>query len=75
MKQAAPDKTFLAAPNAGEGATCESCAECPWMKMNDLPRLLRVLETGENEILVEESIRKQAARSITRMVEFRKQSS
>ncbi len=71
MKQAAPDKTFIAAPNAGEGASCESCAECPWMKMNDLPRLLQVLETGDNEIRVAESIRRQAARSITRMVEFR----
>lgn len=70
MQQAAPGKHFIAAPNAGEGAMCESCAECPWMKMNDLPRLEQVLETGDNEILIEESIRKQAARSITRMVEF-----
>jgi quinolinate synthase len=36
MKEAAPFKNFIAAPTAGEGATCESCAECPWMKMNDL---------------------------------------
>lgn len=71
MKQAAPDKTFIAAPNAGEGAMCESCAECPWMKMNDLQRLAHVLESGENEILVEESIRTQAERSIKRMVEFK----
>ncbi len=73
MQQAAPGKTFIAAPNAGEGAMCESCAECPWMKMNDLPRLERVLETGDNEVLIEKSIRKQAARSITRMVEFNAQ--
>lgn len=71
MKQAAPNKTFIAAPNAGEGATCESCAECPWMKMNDLQRLLHVLESGENEIQVDEEIRREAARSITRMVEFK----
>lgn len=70
MKQAAPGKTFIAAPTAGEGASCESCAECPWMKMNDLPRLEHVLKTGDNEILVSEDIRKLAARSITRMVEF-----
>lgn len=70
MKQAAPGKAFIAAPSAGEGATCESCAECPWMKMNDLPRLQHVLRTGDNEILVNEDIRKLAARSITRMVEF-----
>ncbi len=70
MQQAAPGKTFIAAPNAGEGAMCESCAECPWMKLNDLPRLEHTLKTGENEILIDETVRKQAARSITRMVEF-----
>lgn len=70
MRQAAPGKTFIAAPNAGEGAMCESCAECPWMKMNDLPRLEHVLESGSNEIQIDADIRKQAARSITRMVEF-----
>mgnify|MGYP001825840289 CR=1 FL=1 len=71
MKQAAPHKTFIAAPNAGEGAMCESCAECPWMKMNDLQRLAHVLESGENEIRIDEDIRREAARSITRMVEFK----
>ena len=70
MQQAAPGKTFIAAPNAGEGAMCESCAECPWMKMNDLSRLEQALLTGENEIKIDEKVREQAARSITRMVEF-----
>ncbi len=70
MQQAAPGKTFISAPNAGEGAMCESCAECPWMKLNDLPRLEHVLKTGENEIQIDENIRKLAARSIRRMVEF-----
>ncbi len=70
MQQVAPGKTFIAAPNAGEGAMCESCAECPWMKMNDLPRLEHTLETGSNEITIDETVMQQAARSITRMVEF-----
>ena len=73
MKEVAPGKTFIAAPTAGEGATCESCAECPWMKMNDLGRLETVLKTGSGEILVDEATRKKAARSITRMVEFKAQ--
>ena len=46
MKQYSPDKEFIAAPTAGSGATCKSCAQCPWMKMNDLQRLARVLETA-----------------------------
>jgi len=70
MQQAAPGKTFLAAPTAGQGATCKSCAHCPWMKMNDLPRLAHVLETGANEVLIEESIRAKAEISLKRMVDF-----
>ena len=70
MKQAAPGKTFLEAPTAGESAACESCAQCPWMKMNDLQRLLDVLTNGNQEITIPEDIRKKAERSIHRMVEF-----
>ena len=36
MQQACPDKEFMAAPTAGNGATCRSCAHCPWMAMNGL---------------------------------------
>ena len=72
MKEMAPGKEFLEAPTAGEGATCESCAQCPWMKMNDLERLDKVLTTGSNEILILEDIREKAERSILRMVEFNK---
>ncbi|NKB62641.1 MAG: quinolinate synthase NadA [Gammaproteobacteria bacterium] len=70
MKQAAPGKTFLEAPTAGESAACESCAQCPWMKMNDLQRLSNVLDRSDNEILIPEDIRKKAEISIRRMVEF-----
>lgn len=70
MKQYSPEKEFIAAPTAGNGATCKSCAQCPWMKMNDLKRLEQVLDTGLNEIHIDETIRIKAARSLTRMVEF-----
>jgi len=70
MKQAASGKEFIAAPAMGEGATCMSCAHCPWMKMNDLPRLLRVLDTGENEIAIPENTRARAEVALKRMVEF-----
>ena len=72
MRSRMPDKKFLVAPTAGEGATCESCAHCPWMKMNDLQRLERALVSPEGEITIDEAIRKQAERSIRRMVEFGK---
>jgi quinolinate synthase len=71
MKQAAPEKTFMEAPSAGEGATCESCAHCPWMAMNHLRNLVAVLKNGTNEIQVPEEIRVRALRATQRMVDFR----
>ncbi|MGB5427606.1 MAG: quinolinate synthase NadA [Gammaproteobacteria bacterium] len=70
MKQAAPDKTFLEAPSAGEGATCESCAHCPWMAMNNLRNLAEVLKNGNNEIHVPEAVRIKALTATQRMVDF-----
>lgn len=70
MRELAPHKTLIAAPTAGEGATCESCAHCPWMAMNSLRNLVAVLETGNNEILIEESIRARAAIPVQRMLDF-----
>ena len=70
MKKAAPDKLFIEAPTAGEGATCKSCAHCPWMAMNGLHNLEAVLESGENEIQVPEEIRRKAYRSTHRMLDF-----
>jgi quinolinate synthase len=72
MQQAAPDKEFIAAPTMGKGATCKSCAHCPWMAMNGLHNLLKVLETGDNEIFVDEEIRVKALRSTQRMLDFAK---
>ncbi|MCJ7773251.1 MAG: quinolinate synthase NadA, partial [Desulfobacterales bacterium] len=54
------------------GATCSSCAHCPWMSMNNLQNLAHVLETGENEIHVDEAVRKKALRATQRMLEFAK---
>ncbi len=72
MQQAAPGKRFIEAPTGGAGATCRSCAHCPWMAMNDLQSLAHVLETGANEIHVEESVRLRALRSTQRMLDFAK---
>jgi len=70
MKQAAPGKILLEAPTVGEGATCVSCAHCPWMAINTLKNLADVLEHGNNEIQVDEEIRKKAYRSTMRMLDF-----
>ena len=73
MKQVAPDKVFLEAPTAGKGATCVSCAHCPWMAMNGLRSLARVLETGGNEILIDEAVSERAVQPIRRLLEFARQ--
>lgn len=70
MHAVAPGKRLIEAPTAGVGATCTSCAHCPWMAMNDLRSLAAVLEHGSNEIHIEESIRARAAVSIQRMLDF-----
>lgn len=70
MHQLAPDKKLISAPTAGAGATCESCAHCPWMAMNSLQNLEQVLREGHNEITVEATVREKAVRSIQRMLDF-----
>jgi quinolinate synthase len=72
LRQAVPDKILLEAPTAGRGATCHSCAHCPWMAMNDLRSLAQTLRTGANEIHVPEPIRERALRATLRMLEFAK---
>ena len=73
MRTLSPDKVFLEAPTAGDGATCISCSHCPWMAMNGLINLEEVLETGKNEIYVDAEIGKRAKFSIQRMLDFARQ--
>ncbi|MFO1436158.1 MAG: quinolinate synthase NadA [Gammaproteobacteria bacterium] len=70
MKLAAPGKEFIEAPTAGKSATCRSCAHCPWMAMNGLRKLARVLETGDGEIHIDPAVRAKAVIPIERMLEF-----
>ena len=70
MRAAAPGKILLEAPTAGEGATCTSCAHCPWMAMNGLRKLATVLENGGNEIHIDEPVRARAQLSIQKMLDF-----
>ena len=70
LQQAAPDKTFIIAPTAGNGATCRSCANCPWMAMNDLESLAAVFERQDNEILVDASLAERGMQPLERMLAF-----
>ena len=73
MQQAAPDKQLLIAPTAGSGATCRSCANCPWMAMNGLENMLHTLQSGANEVHVDPETARRAMRALNRMLDFREQ--
>ena len=70
MQQANPQKSFIAAPTAGDGATCKSCAHCPWMAMNQLDALMHSLSEHPQEIQVAEELRRQALVPLERMLAF-----
>ncbi|EMR6209479.1 quinolinate synthase NadA [Acinetobacter baumannii] len=70
MQQAVPDKILVEAPTAGEGATCRSCAHCPWMAMNELDGILEVLQKGDQEIHVDPALAERAKMPLDRMLAF-----
>ncbi|MGZ5031646.1 MAG: quinolinate synthase NadA [Usitatibacter sp.] len=73
MRKRLPGVNFIEAPTAGKGATCQSCAHCPWMAMNGLHNLLDTLE-GEpgHEVFVDPEIGRRARIPIERMLAFAK---
>jgi quinolinate synthase len=73
MRKRLPGVTFIEAPTAGKGATCQSCAHCPWMAMNGLHNLLDTLEGAPgHEIHVDPEIGRRAKVPIERMLAFAK---
>jgi quinolinate synthase len=70
LRMLMPEKRFIEAPTAGAGATCKSCAHCPWMAMNGLANLAEALQTGANEIRIDPKIARRAYRPIDRMLAF-----
>ena len=72
LQQTVPDKEFIIAPTAGEGASCRSCANCPWMAMNSLENLAEVLENGGSEIQVDRELARRALLPLERMLAFPK---
>ncbi|WP_028864195.1 quinolinate synthase NadA [Psychromonas aquimarina] len=71
MQQACPDKEMLAAPTAGNGATCRSCAHCPWMAMNGLKAIYDSLnDASGHEIDVDPEVAQGALVSLNRMLDF-----
>jgi quinolinate synthase len=59
LRRANPDKTFIAASDR---------AECQYMKMTTLPKVLRSLEAMQHPITVPEDVAARARRALERMV-------
>jgi len=79
LQQQAPNKEFIMAPTSGDGATCRSCAQCPWMGMNTLASLRLALEQlghpdhASNQIVVDPLLGRKALVPLQRMLDFRSQ--
>lgn len=74
MQQLSPHKHFIEAPTGGSGATCRSCAHCPWMAMNGLVAIEEALLHGgeKHEIHVDPALAERAMQPLNRMLDFAK---
>src|SRR5690554_2452106 len=72
MQQQNPQKRFIEAPTAGNGATCRSCAHCPWMAMNSMDRMIRSLNEGSDEIQIAPELIQKALLPLQKMLDFPK---
>ena len=73
MSQLAPNKKLIVAPTGGHGATCKSCAHCPWMAMNGLQNLAECLRNMTPQVEVDANIRDKALKSLDQMLNFSRQ--
>ncbi|MCG9696731.1 quinolinate synthase NadA [Shewanella sp. Isolate11] len=75
MQQLVPEKELIEAPTGGNGATCRSCAHCPWMAMNGLKAIEQALLNDgdtQHEIFVDDALRHDALVPLDRMLNFAK---
>ena len=68
MQKTSPDKKFYIVP-ADE--TC-ACNDCPYMKLNTLPKLLNCLKNESPEIILSDDLMDKARKPILRMLELSK---
>lgn len=66
MKKSSPEKEFLIVP----ADTACSCNDCPYMKLNTLPKILKVLREESNEICLSRDLMDKARNPILRMLDL-----
>lgn len=67
MQKECPNKVFIPAPPTD--STC-GCNDCSFMKLMTLEKIYKTLLNESNEIIIEESLRKKAEKSILRMLDI-----
>ncbi len=65
LRKELPDRTFIAGPTD----QCQ-CADCRFMKLNTLDKVLRALTEGSPQIQMDEQVRQKALAPIERMLEW-----
>ena len=70
IQKRSPNKRFLAAPTAGESASCKSCAFCPWMAMNGLLGIEQCLLNKSGEVTLSKELAAAASKPLQRMLDF-----
>jgi quinolinate synthase len=68
MQKSSPDKQFFVVPT---DETC-SCNDCPYMKLNTIPKLLNCLKNESPEIILTNDLMDKARKPILRMLELSK---
>lgn len=67
MQKKRPDVTLLQAPVMDAGC---SCNDCPYMKLNNMEKIKRALESLSPEITLNEDLRLKAQTSLNRMMDI-----
>ena len=70
MQQAAPYKELIPAPVETEEGSCQSCNECPHMKLNTIEKMYLALRDMAPEIVMDEELRKRAWVPVKRMLDL-----
>ena len=69
MQKASPGSVFYDVPGASDGA-CATCNSCPYMRLNTLEKLYLCMVNRSPALEIEESIRVNAHKSLTKMLEM-----
>ena len=70
MQKSCPEVEFIAVPAVMDDMTICQCNECEYMRMCTLENLYDCLREGSGEIIVDDTVAKDAIRPIQRMLEM-----